>query len=194
MKYKSVLLNELSYNELKAFRDSLSEKTSRNVTFSEAVDDAVGRNALLYRLDPRLRGYIEKFIDSLKKDEGILGAILFGSVAKGTSTKYSDADIFIVAKKDVGDSYDDVHEIIMSLNETKLGLAENGIFVYISPTIVSKNDLDDFKPIYLDVADYGIVLLNKGGTIDRFIDKMRSIKHKREHTEYGEVLTWKTKE
>ncbi|MEM3190724.1 MAG: hypothetical protein QW292_01165 [Candidatus Parvarchaeota archaeon] len=36
---------------------------------------------------------------------------------------------------------------------------------FISPLIVTKQDIKIFRPIYLDIADYGIELFDKDGSL-----------------------------
>ncbi len=194
MKYMSILLDETAYSELRAFRDSISKKAKKSISFSEAVERAVGRTYLLMRLDPDLRSYIERFIEEAKKDRDVLGMVLFGSVAKGTATRYSDIDILILVKRDVWGAYDRMHGRIMSLNGLRYGLIKKGIFNYISPTIIDIKDTESFKPFFLDVADYGIIVSDSDKVVERFIEKTSSIRHRREYSPYGEVLRWKIKE
>ncbi len=193
MKYKSILLTEQVYKELEAVRSSLSKEEKKSVTFSETVEKLAGRESLLLNLDKDLANYITKFVDILKKSKDTAGVILFGSVAKGTAAKYSDIDIFIIIKGSVSDYYEYAHKAIMSLNTFRYELVKKGIFNYISPTVVNIKDLEEFKPLYLDIADYGIILFDSYSIAKEFIIKTASIPHKRNQTVYGEILKWKKK-
>ncbi|MCL4398958.1 nucleotidyltransferase domain-containing protein [Candidatus Parvarchaeota archaeon] len=194
MKYKSILLTEQAYKELLAVRESLSKKASKAVTFSETIEELAGRRSLLLSLNPDLVDYITKFVELLERREGVKGVVLFGSISKGTATKYSDIDLFIIVEGKLGDYYDYAHTAIMSLNERRQVLVEKGVFNYLSPTVVGIEDLNEFKPLYLDIADYGIVLYDPEGIVGGFMKKMKAIPHRREQTVYGEVLKWKIKE
>ncbi|MCL5009698.1 MAG: nucleotidyltransferase domain-containing protein [Candidatus Parvarchaeota archaeon] len=194
MKYRSILLTEQAYKELHSLRESLSRKSSRAVTFSETIEELAGRKSILLSLDQDLVDYIMKFAALLEGRKGVKGIVLFGSIVKGTATKYSDIDLFIIVEGKLGDYYDYAHTAAMSLNERRESLVKKGVFNYLSPTIVGIEDLNEFKPLYLDIADYGIVLYDSEGVTEDFMKKMKAIPHRREQTIYGEVLKWKTKE
>lgn len=193
MKYKSILLTEQAYKELHALRESLSKKASKAVTFSETIEELAGRKSILLSLNQDLVDYITKFVALLERRKGVKGVVLFGSIAKGTATRYSDIDLFIIVEGKLGDYYDYAHTDIISLSEHRQDLVQKGVFNYLSPTIVSIEDLNEFKPLYLDVADYGIVLYDPEGIVEGFMKKMKAIPHRREQTIYGEVLKWRTK-
>ncbi len=194
MKYKSVILTEQAYKELSAIKQDISKKAGKNISFSEVVENITGRKSLLLNLDGRLMEYINKFIEALKKYDDIKSVILFGSISKVTATKYSDIDLLVIVDGKAGEYYDIVHSTIMSLNAFKYELAMKGIFNYISPTIINEDDLKEFNPFYLDVADYGIILYDPFEIAKNFIERTKSIKHSRENTIYGEILKWKIKE
>ncbi|MGC8547841.1 MAG: nucleotidyltransferase domain-containing protein [Candidatus Micrarchaeia archaeon] len=194
MTYKSLLLNGNAYAVIKAYRDYLSKKLGRKVSFSEAIEEALGRKYLILNLDPKIAEYLNRFTEMLQRDKGVVGAVLFGSVAKGTFRKDSDIDIMVVVKGPSQPYYDKVHNMIMQLGSIKESMAMEGLFLYISPLIVSEEELKDFDPIFFDIADFGIILFDTDGSIKKFIEHIKALPHRREYTPYGEVLKWKIKE
>jgi len=60
------------------------------------------------KIPNKVKNTIEKFIDALKENNiRIEQAILFGSYARGTNTKWSDIDLAIVSDIFVGNRFDD---------------------------------------------------------------------------------------
>ena len=60
------------------------------------------------KIPNKVKNTIEKFIDALKENNiRIERAILFGSYARGTNTKWSDIDLAIVSDIFVGNRFDD---------------------------------------------------------------------------------------
>ena len=193
--YKSILVTEEAYSELDALRTGLNNE-NKKLSFSEAIERFVGRKVKLLRLDKRIREYLEEFINECKNENEIKAIILFGSFAKGTYGKFSDVDVFIIVDKDVGKMFE---KIDLITRNKKLKVLQENIakevksYPYISPLIARRGELDDFKPIYFDVADYGIILFEKDNVATDFMEKIESIPHKRVLDRSSEMLTWKIK-
>ncbi len=195
-KYKSILVTEEAYDELDALRTGLNNE-NKKLSFSEAIERSVGRRVKLLRLDSRIKEYLEEFVNGCKNENEIKAIILFGSFAKGTYGKFSDIDVFIIVDKDVGKTFEKIDLITRDkkLWELQENIAnELKAYPYISPLIARREGLDDFKPIYFDIADYGIILFEKENVATDFMKKIENIPHKRVLDRSSEMLIWKTKE
>ena len=53
-------------------------------------------------MDEFIKEVVDKICDELKKDDNIVGIILYGFLAKGNYHRYSDIDLYVV-KSDVKD-------------------------------------------------------------------------------------------
>ena len=65
-------------------------------------------------------------------------------------------------------------------------LIKRGLSLFISPLILTPADLEVLNPLYFEIADYGIVLFQRGSTVSEFLDKIAKIKHKRKNTKSGD--------
>jgi predicted nucleotidyltransferase len=121
----------------------------------------------------------------------VTGIILFGSVARDDFSKYSDIDIAIIVNGSFIDAFKSVSKAIYSLKDEKIRLLENnGLYLYISPFIITPGSANKLEPVYFDIADYGIPLFERGQALSDFINDISKIKYSRRFTEAGEVLEW----
>ncbi len=189
--YKSILLDEYSYNEINAAKSYLANQLGKEVSFSYVVQRLIGRQMMLLGLDGDILNYVKAFISTMQKYDEVAGILLFGSVAKGTYNKFSDIDVLVVVRSSPARYFDLAHEAISKLSSFREKLSERGLFLYISPTVITTDDFDEFKPIFLDIADFGIVLYEKDETLTKALIKLSAIKHQRIKTSKGEILKWK---
>ncbi len=143
-----------------------------------------------YRFDNDIMNYINEFINILKKDDNTLGVILFGSVSKGTYNRYSDIDLFIIIKGEKLDYLWKLGKLNEKIESQEKALVEAGYYLHISPTVFEYKELSEFKPLFFDIADYGIVLYDMEGIAGDFMKNISLIEHKRNKTEHGEELSW----
>ena len=194
MDYKTLLLNGKAYGKISRAKEVLSNRLKENLSFSDVINETLGKSVEFLDVEGDLKAYVRAFAEAMGKQEGILGVMLFGSVAKGIHKQYSDIDMFIVA----GDKEEKI-EILECVSKTEKKLESQGRLLFnkglpssISPLIRRKEELNSFQPIYLDLLDYGVVLYDYADTLRGFLDKSRQMKHKREYTQFGEVVRWQT--
>ncbi|MHB1708589.1 MAG: nucleotidyltransferase domain-containing protein [Thermoplasmataceae archaeon] len=190
MKYKTIMLDLPLYSRLAKARDILGERLSRSVSFGDLIEDLLGRRLDLVNMDSVLRDYISKFSEKLKGEDHVLGAILFGSVAKDSYHESSDIDILVLADSMSGGIFFRVMEIAASMREDGHGLMERGLPSLISPLIITLEDAMEIRPFFFDVVDYGITLHERGDHVSRFRYGVSAIRHRRELINGAEVLTW----
>ncbi|MBI5787384.1 MAG: nucleotidyltransferase domain-containing protein [Candidatus Schekmanbacteria bacterium] len=120
------------------------------------------------------------FIAMLKDSfpHNIISAVLYGSVAKGTAKKHSDIDICLVFKE-LPHSRHKRTEIIFPLvkaireKASYNNLYEKGYLPEFSPVLYTLEEIQDTKPIFLDMVDDGVILLDDGS----FENKLRQLKN-----------------
>jgi predicted nucleotidyltransferase len=78
---------------------------------------------------------LEEFKDRIKKYEGIIKVVLFGSYARGTESKESDIDILIIAE-----SRENEEDIVGEAVEVLLKTGE-----YISVKLISQGEFTRMK-------------------------------------------------
>ena len=191
-KRKPVMLDEDVYARLKQSRVDILKKTGKKLTFGSIIKKLLTRDLRLLHLDIGIKNYISLFVSKISLNKNVLGIMLFGSVAKGNFSKYSDIDIAIIANDSFPNAFTAVNKAIYSLKEEKKRLLEDrGLYLRINPLILKIGSLDKLEPIYFDLVDYGVPLFERGAVLTDFIDNIEKIKYSRKFTESGEVLEWK---
>lgn len=194
-KWKQTMLRTEAYDILKAAKESLSKAENRRLSLSDAIILLIGKRLLFSISNPDIKDYIEEYVGMLAQDSRVRGIILFGSVAKGTWDKYSDIDLFVIVKGRPLDILHKTNEIDKKLRAQQEKLLDAGLGLYVSPLVVDINSLNEFRPIYLEIIDKGIILYENGAAVRDFIKNLRSkVSYNRINTPDGEVLTWKEKQ
>ncbi len=157
--YRSIILEESVYENLKELKEIYELHEKRTISFGRFIEEHIDRKLLLLALNDDLVSYINAAARVIGEDERVLAVVLFGSVARGKAGKYSDIDLLIIA--DVSsrlDFMDDVRTRLKSVEYIREKLVRKDLNMYISPFILNRDDLKEFSPIYLDTLDYGIQL------------------------------------
>lgn len=99
---------------------------------------------------------LKSFVDAILKQKGdrILSIILFGSMAKGNYTKYSDYDLLIIVSHEELSFKDRLYEYSLPSNGWVEALA------YTQEEV--KSMLRAFHPLILDSLKDGLVIYDKG--------------------------------
>ncbi len=169
-KWKQILLDIDTYNSLKKAKSAMAENHQASLSFSDIIRILMKKDMHIVVLDPEVRAYITAYVAALTEYKGVLGVILFGSVARGTWNKYSDIDLFIVVDGNPLFYLNKTDEIDKKLYNLQKRLFQRGLGLYVSPLIVNKSQLADKRIIYAEIAKDGIVLYDKGGIMESFID------------------------
>ncbi|WP_276968305.1 nucleotidyltransferase domain-containing protein, partial [Metallibacterium scheffleri] len=119
-----------------------------------------------------------------------LGVILYGSITKNSFSKFSDIDLAIITNSKFIEYQEYLNLKRREVNSYQDILIKRGLSLFISPLILTPADLEVLNPLYFEIADYGIVLFQRGNTVSEFLDKIAKIKHKRKNTKSGEMLVW----
>lgn len=189
--YKQTLMPEKTYEHLNHVKQAMSKMYGKRSTLADVIDECVTRNPRLPALSPVIRNYIFSFMDEVNKDADTRGALLFGSVAKGTFNKYSDIDILLITTGARFDYLDKVEAILKGLTSLEEELWEFDLYLHITPLIMIPDELKTLRPIYFDFLDYGIILFERYNTLTDLFNLARKIKHRRIMSEEGMFLEWK---
>jgi predicted nucleotidyltransferase len=187
-KHKTIMLDLESYNKLLSAKDAASRKSGRNLSFNAFILELVSRKLDFLDIDDSLRRYLIRLAARLASISHIDGVLLFGSVAKGSYKENSDIDILILTKD--GGGYHEVMKVINSLRVEADGLSDKGLPSLVCPILIGMQDTKRFRPLYLDLADYGIILYERESALTDFINSVSRTKHERTFENGVEVLTW----
>jgi len=123
------------------------------------------------------KDFLRVFVEMLKENAkgGLLSVVLYGSVAKGRAKPSSDIDLLILYRKSENNLNEIYPEIVIKARETKEyeELIKEGIFVEISPYLVTVEELKENPLILLDIIDEGIVLYDKDESFKYLMEKFR---------------------
>lgn len=122
---------------------------------------------------------LKDFIQILKKrfKEDIISVVLFGSVARGNAKKESDIDLCLIIKNLPKSRFQRNRLLSSPLADLRemhsyKELRMKGYFPDISPILYTPEEIQDTKPIFLDMVEDGEILLDNG----TFRDKRNDIK------------------
>jgi predicted nucleotidyltransferase len=190
MRYKTIMLGANGYAKLASAKRAVRKKSGLKLSFEDLILDLIGRNLDLAPMDERLKLFIKKAslaISELPKVDGIL---LYGSVAKGSYNQYSDIDIAIFTS---GKKLDVLKQIITlkgAISNEAIALMKLNLPHALSPMVLDKEDTKTFKPFYFDLADFGIILYERGGKVSDFVNSIKWKEHRRQIIKGVEVISW----
>lgn len=189
-KFKQTLLTEEAYLELSEFKQIIEQITGRRSSFTEVIKQTAGKQLTLLKMDQDIKNYIMRFVDLIDENPHTLGVILYGSITKNSFSKFSDIDLAIITDSKFIEYQEYLNLKRKEVNSYQDILIKRGLSLFISPLILTPADLEVLNPLYFEIADYGIVLFQRGSTVSEFLDKIAKIKHKRKNTKSGEMLVW----
>ncbi len=189
-KFKQTLLTDKAYLQLKEAKEIFERNTGRRSSFTEVITQMVGKQLVMLKMDQDIKSYIMAFVDKIVENPHTLGIILFGSVAKGNFTKFSDIDIAVITDSKYLDYLEYLNKSRRALEQYQENLIKRGLSLYISPLIIHIEDVKKINPIYFEIADYGIVLFQRGNAVSEFLNYIANIRHKRVNTGFGEIIVW----
>lgn len=112
---------------------------------------------------------LKEFIQILRErfKDTLISIVLFGSVARGNAKKESDIDLCIVIKNLPKSRFQRNRILsppISALKETTSykDLLRKGYLPDISPILYTPDEIQETKPVFLDMVDDGEILLDDG--------------------------------
>lgn len=105
----------------------------------------------------------------------IIAAALFGSRAKGSEQAGSDTDLLVVAEEIPDKRQKRVGEILL----IKEALPVSGADILLLTPTETRSNFENHNPLFLDIAEDGILLFDRTGSIRRLMTETRNYIRKR---------------
>ena len=172
-KWKQTLLREDAYKILKEAKENTMKLYGKKISFGDIIKASLGKELAIAMLDDSVKAYLQAYIHELNKNDDIIGAVLFGSLAKRTWNKNSDIDLFIVVKTDPLECLHYTDKIDKKLYPIQKEIFKKGYGFYMSPLIVKADSLDENRMIYNEIRKGGIILFDRDNTLWNFMHKTR---------------------
>ncbi len=144
------------------------------------------------------RPLIVKAVKGLREGLGskLVSAGLFGSVARGSPSKTSDVDLYVVGdwkSPSRSQRLDEVFPYLKMLDEERLRLLDNGIATDASVYPVSREEAVRFHSLHLDLSREGIVLYDPTGFLSTAWSRLKVWLEKKgaERVQTGETWFWR---
>ncbi len=144
------------------------------------------------------RPLIVKTVQALREGFGsrLVSVGLFGSVARGSPSKTSDLDLYVVGdwkSASRSERLDEVFPYLKMLNDERLRLLNNGIATDASVYPVSREEAVRFHSLHLDLSSEGIVLYDPTGFLSTAWSRLKVWLEKKgaERVQTGETWYWR---
>ena len=177
MRYKTIMLDADSYAKLAKVKSIVRKRLGRKVGFNGAISELISSRFEFLDIDEGLKDFISKFAEKISAFPFVRGVMLFGSVAKGAYNEYSDIDLLILTESKKGEDTAKIIRTITGMREESYRLMDRNLPSLVNPVFLHADDIKAFRPFYLDLADYGVILYEKGHQLSDFV---YSLKRKRE--------------
>ena len=122
--------------------------------------------------------YVTKLLKRIKEyySKQLVSLVIFGSYARKENKLSSDLDLLIILRTDKP-RYERIKEFVenieMPLEYLTQRLIDEGIFIDISPIILSEEEAKYFNPIYLDMVEHSIIVVDKNNLVNNILEKVR---------------------
>ncbi len=119
-------------------------------------------------LNKILRELAEEYAEQLRVDlkDDLVSVVLFGSVARGEASPYSDIDLFIVVNDlPLGRvaRLKRVRGAEKRIEPRLEDLRAKGIFSDVCPILKTSEEASRVRPLYLDMVEDAVILHDRGG-------------------------------
>lgn len=151
-------------------------------------------------LNKRLMSLATRYARSLKKhlQERLVSVVLYGSVARGEATCYSDIDLLLVAE-DLPEGrfarLDILSEVDKTIEVSLNTLWDEGIYTGFTKLLKTPKEAERIIPLYLDMTEDAIILYDKEDFFHNVLERLR--KRLKElgsmRRRMGKVLYWDLK-
>lgn len=130
-------------------------------------------------LNRRLRNLAEAYAQGLRAELGddLISVVLFGSVARGEATAYSDVDLLVVARNLPPGRRARVERILavdQRIEKRLKDLRGMGIFSDVCPILRTPEEAVRIRPLYLDFVDDAVFLVDRDGFFASVLDGLKS--------------------
>jgi len=107
--------------------------------------------------------------------------VVYGSVARGSATNYSDVDVLVVVRRmggSFGKRLDELFGNVAEVEVERRFLRKHGILTDVSFLPLSLDEASKFLPIYLDISHEGTILFDQHEFFTRLMDRFRFLLQK----------------
>lgn len=151
-------------------------------------------------LNERLRRLATAYMEALRKVMGdrLVSVVLFGSVARGEATPFSDIDFLVVAEGLPQGRFarrEALKAADQAVEKQLLTLSGKGIAADFCVIVKDPEEVKGFKPLYLDLVEDALLLYDRDGffadVLTQFRQRLKLLGARRLHL--GRVLYWDLK-
>ena len=131
--------------------------------------------------DPLRREYLSLVLREVEREfgESLVSFAVYGSVARGDEKKESDTDVLLVLDVDLGygERCRRLGRVLARAYESGVGrrLVEEGYNPFVEFYPLDPEEASAFRPIYLDMVEDAVVLLDRGGFLERILKKVSKL-------------------
>lgn len=191
--YKQMLIDEQAHTYIKDAKRLLGRTDGKQLSSKEVINELIGRRVRYLRLGKEIKGYINEFVSNAASDRNVRGLLLFGSVAKNTFGRYSDIDIMVLVNVEDALGYlNKINKAIKDAEPARENLVGKGLYLRISPLVLSTSEFDNFRSIYINFVEEGIILFERMDSLTDFLNNIkRNVNY--EHIQINDVpvIKWK---
>lgn len=129
----------------------------------------------------RYRNLVLKTVRGIHEHYGnrLVSLDIFGSIARGNANTESDLDVFMIGEFDdpFASRIDELGLVEHSgiLREELDWLAVQGVHCHISWFALRPEEAKNFRPVYLDLADDSIILIDRGKFLQKILVSVRNL-------------------
>lgn len=122
--------------------------------------------------------YVAKVLERIVEFYGdqLVSLAVFGSYARAENRLNSDLDILLILKTNKP-RHERIREFVenieMPLEFLAHRLIDEGIFMELSPIILSEEEAKYFNPVYLDMVEHSIIIVDRGDFIRNILERVR---------------------
>ena len=128
-------------------------------------------------LSAHLRGLAQKYTQVLREilPKQLVSVVLFGSVARGEAGPTSDIDLFVVLE-DAPRGMTQRRALLQKAREALLPdletLWQQGVYTDFVEIIRSREEAQQFHPVYLDMTEDAVILYDKDGFLQGVLKRL----------------------
>lgn len=130
-------------------------------------------------LNRALRKLAKAYAQGLRADLGddVISVVLFGSLARGEATPYSDIDLLVVARNLPTGRRARLERILavdQRIEKQLNDLRSRGIFSDVCPILKTPEEAAQIRPLYLDFVEDAVFLVDRDGFFASILDRLKS--------------------
>jgi predicted nucleotidyltransferase len=131
------------------------------------------------KLKEPYQGLLEELVKALHErlGEDLVSVVVYGSVARGEAGRDSDIDILVVARS-LPKSMFARQDLFMDVEGKIRGevekLEQQGYFIDFSPVLLTPEEAQRTRPLYLDMVEDAIILYDKDSFFANVLARLRA--------------------